>query len=153
MDIASASPNTADASSTLFTKLGDTDDNTLITDPAGTAASNAAPTILVLGAPSSDPTELQTTVQAVRDEAAWFIVAGGEINSDAYQAVLRPHRLVLVKGAGTQYSGKYYVTRVVHELKTGGVYNQSFEARRNARDLDGSEQFGGGGLGLPIPGI
>jgi len=41
----------------------------------------------------------------------------------------------------------------VHDLKTGGEYTQNFEARRNARDLDGSEQFGGGGLGLPIPGL
>jgi hypothetical protein len=151
MDIAAGSPNSGQASDTQFTKLGGTDDNTLITGPATAAA--AAPRILALGSPSSDPTELQTTAQAVRDEAAWFLTANGEINSDAYGAVLRPHRLVLVKGAGTQYSGKYYVTRVVHEIKTGGVYNQTFEARRNARDLDGSEQFGGGGLGLPIPGL
>jgi phage protein D len=153
LDIASASLNTADSSDTQYTKLGATDDNALITGPAGAAAPNAVPEILVLGAPTSDSTELQTTAQAVRDEAAWFLTATGEINCDAYQAVLRPHRLVLIKGAGTQYSGKYYVTRVVHELKTGGEYNQVFEARRNARDLDGSEQFGGGGLGLPIPGF
>ncbi len=153
MDISSASPNTAEVSDTQFARLGATDDNTLITGGASTAAANASPQILVLGAPSSDPTELQTMAQAVRDEAAWFLHASGEINSDAYGAVLRPHRLVLIKGAGTQYSGKYYVTRVVHEIKTGGAYHQTFEARRNARDLDGSEQFGSGGLGLPIPGL
>jgi len=109
--------------------------------------------MLALGPPTSDSTELQVIAQAVRDEAGWFITATGEINSDAYQTVLRPHRLVLVKGAGKEYSGKYYVTRVVHELKGDGSYTQRFEARRNARDLDGSEQFGGSGLGLPIPGI
>jgi len=58
-----------------------------------------------------------------------------------------------VKGAGKAYSGKYHVTRVVHEMKGDGSYSQSFEARRNARDVDGSESFGGGGGGLPIPGI
>jgi len=96
---------------------------------------------------------MQTVAQAVRDEASWFIIARGEINSDAYQTVLRPHRLVLVKGAGKAYSGKYHVTSVVHELNGDGTYTQSFEARRNARDVEGSEQFGGGGLGLPIPGL
>jgi phage protein D len=109
--------------------------------------------MLVLGTPTSDTTEMQTLAQAVRDEAAWLITATGEIDSDAYQSVLRPHRLVLVKGAGKPYSGKYYITRVVHELKHDGSYRQKFEARRNARDLDGSEQFGGGGSALPIPGI
>jgi phage protein D len=153
MDIASATPNEAEATETLFTKLGDTGDDALITAPAAAAAPNATPQILVLGAPSSDPTELQTVTQAVRDEAAWFLQASGEINSDAYGAVLRPHRVVLLKGAGSQYSGKYYVTRVVHQLKTGGAYSQSFEARRNARDLDQTEQFGTGGLGAPIPGL
>jgi phage protein D len=67
--------------------------------------------------------------------------------------VLRPHRLVLIKGAGKTYSGKYYVTKVVHEMKGDGTYRQTFEARRNARDVDGSEQFNGGSLGLPVPGL
>jgi len=58
-----------------------------------------------------------------------------------------------VKGAGKTYSGKYYVTKVVHEVNHEGDYVQRFEARRNARDLDGSEQFGGSGLALSIPGI
>jgi hypothetical protein len=38
-------------------------------------------------------------------------------------------------------------------LTGDGSFTQSFEARRNARDLDGSEQFGASGLGLPIPGL
>jgi phage protein D len=95
---------------------------------------------------------LQTTAQAVRDEAAWFIEASGEINGDAYQHVLRPHRTVLLKGAGTQYSGTYYVTRVSHTITAEGTYTQSFHARRNARDLDGSESFGASNLALAVPG-
>ena len=67
------------------------------------------------------------------------------------EAVLRPRRLVLIKGAGKQYSGKYYVTRVSHELKGDGSYTQRFEARRNARDLDGSEQFGQSQLAVAVP--
>jgi phage protein D len=155
MDVKANSPTTAQVSDTQLTKLGDKDANTLIGNPLGSLVTpkEAQAQMLVLGPPTSDATELQTVAQAVRDEAAWFITASGEINSDSYQTVLRPHRLVLVKGAGTPYSGKYYVTHVVHDLKGDGSYTQSFEARRNARDLDGSEQFGAGGLGLPLPGL
>jgi hypothetical protein len=155
MDVKANSPNEGKAADTILTKLGDKDANTLIGGPLGSLVTpkDAPAQMLILGSPSSDPAELKTMAQAVRDEAAWLISATGEINSDAYQAVLRPHRLVLVKGAGKAFSGKYYVTRVAHEIKADGSYTQKFEARRNARDLDGSEQFGGGGLGLSIPGI
>jgi phage protein D len=155
MDVKGNSPNQAQVSDTQLAKLGAQDANALIGGPLGSLVTpkDAPAQMLVLGPPTSDSTELNTLAQAVRDEAGWFISASGEINSDAYQAVLRPHQLVLVKGAGKAYSGKYYVTRVVHEMKGDGSYTQKFEARRNARDLDGSEQFGGGGGGLPIPGI
>jgi hypothetical protein len=155
MDVKADSPNTAQVSDTQLTKLGDKDANTLIGDPLGSLVTpkDAQAQMLVLGPPTSDSTELQTFAQAARDEAGWFITATGEINSNAYQTVLRPHRLVLVKGAGKAYSGKYYVTRGVHELKGDGSNTQRFEARLNARDLDGSEQFGSSSLGLAIPGI
>jgi phage protein D len=155
IDVKANSTNEAQVGDTQRTLLGDLDLNDLAGGPLGSLVSprDAQAQMLVLGPPTSDATELQTIAQAVRDEAAWFITAGGEINSDAYQAVLRPHRLVLIKGAGDQYSGRYYVTRVVHELKGDGGYTQRFEARRNARDLDGSEAFGGSGLGVSLPGI
>jgi len=155
IDVKANSPNSAQVSDTQLSKLGDRDANDLIGGPLGALVTpkDANAQMLLLAPPTSDATELQTVSQAVRDEASWLITASGEINSEAYQSVLRPHRLVLVKGAGGQYSGKYYVTSVVHELQGDGGYVQKFEARRNARDLDGSEQFGGSGLGLPIPGL
>jgi phage protein D len=155
MDVTANSANTAQVSDTQLTKLGDKDANALIGGPLGSLVTpkDAIAQMLVLGPPTSDATEMQTIVQAVRDEAGWLIAAHGEINSDAYQSVLRPHRLVLVKGAGTTYSGKYYVTKVIHEMNHEGDYIQRFEARRNARDLDGSEQFGSSSAGLAIPGI
>jgi phage protein D len=155
IDVPQDSVNTAQASSMQLTKLGVSDANALVGGPLNGLVSpkDMQAQMLVLGPPTSNATEMQTVAQAVRDEASWFITAQGEINSDAYQTVLRPHRLVLVKGAGKAYSGKYYVTSVVHELHGDGTYTQSFEARRNARDVDGTEQFGGGGLGLPIPGL
>jgi len=152
MDVKENSPNIGQASDTQFDKLGDKDVNALVGDQLDRLVTprEAQAQMLVLGTPTSDATELQTLAQAVRDEAAWFIDAQGEINSDAYQAVLRPRRLVLIKGAGKQYSGKYYVTSVAHQLRGDGSYTQKFEARRNARDLDGTEEFGGGDLGLPL---
>ena len=155
IDVHQNSVNTAQASSTQLTELGATDANALVGGPLNSLVvpKDMQAQMLVLGPPTSNATEMETVAQAVRDEASWFIIARGEINSDAYQTVLRPHRLVLVKGAGKAYSGKYHVTSVIHELKGDGTYTQSFEARRNARDVDGSEQFGGGSLGLPIPGL
>ena len=148
MDVKANSPTIAQVASMQLAKLGDKDLDTLVSGPLNglVTPSDAQAQMLVLGPPTSDATELQTIAQAMRDEAGWFITASGEINSDAYQAVLRPHRLVLVKGAGQQFSGKYYVTSVIHQFKSDGSYIQKFEARRNARDLDGSEQFGGTGL-------
>lgn len=155
IDVKANSPNSAQVGDTQLTKLGDTDAIALIGGPLGALVTpkDVLAQMLLLGTPTSDATELQTAAQAVRDEAAWLITANGEINSDAYQTVLRPHRMVLVKGAGSRYSGKYYVTHVTHELQADGSYTQKFEARRNARDLDGSEQFAENGLGLPIPGL
>jgi phage protein D len=154
MDVRANRPNRAQVGAMKLTALGDQDADALIGDRLRQLVTprDALAQVLVLGPPTSDPTELSTLAQAVRDEAGWLITAEGEINGDAYQHALRPRRLVLVKGAGAAYSGKYYVTRVVHVLASDGAYTQTFEARRNARDLDGSEQFGADGLALPILG-
>ena len=144
LDVKSNGVNAAQAGNTQLAKLGDKDLNALVGTMLNQLVTprESQAQMLVLGTPTADATELQTMAQAVRDEAAWLIAASGEINSDAYQTVLRPHRLVLVKGVGSQYSGKYYVTHITHHLEGSGTYVQKFEARRNARDVDGSEQFG-----------
>jgi phage protein D len=155
MDVKTNSPRRAQVASTQLNTLGEQDADALVGGPLGLLVTpkDALAQTLVLGTPTSDPTEMQTLAQAVRDEAGWLITAQGEINSDAYQRALRPRRLVLVKGAGRTYSGKYYVTRVVHEIRGDGSYTQTFEARRNARDLDDSEAFGDEGLAAAIPGL
>jgi hypothetical protein len=38
-------------------------------------------------------------------------------------------------------------------MKVDGSYTQTFEARRNARDVDGSEDFGSSSLGIAVPGV
>jgi uncharacterized protein len=155
IDVKTGDTNTGQASDSQRTKLGAKSLSDLV---SGTLDSLVTPLdsqaqMLLLGPPTSDEGELTTIGQATRDEAAWCIEAQGEINSEAYQAVLRPHRLVQIKGAGQSYCGKYYVTRVGHELEMGGDYTQKFEALRNARDLDGSEQFGAAGLAVSILGV
>jgi phage protein D len=155
MDIRANSANTGQAGDLKHTRLGAADLQDLVAGTLGglVVPQDAQAQMLLLGPPTSDPTELRTLAQAMRDNAGWCVTAQGEINSEAYQAVLRPHRLVLVKGAGKPFSGKYYVTRVVHELHNDGGYVQRFEAVRNARGLDDTEHFGAAGLEVPIPGV
>jgi phage protein D len=107
--------------------------------------------MLLLAQPTSDSAELGTATQAVRDEAEWLITATGEINPDAYGEVLRVGRLVLVKGAGGAFSGRYLVTRVTHVVGSDNSYRQTFEVRRNARGMDGSERFSADGAGIAPP--
>jgi phage protein D len=149
MDIKSKSPNTSKVGSMTLTKLGKKQVDELISVPLGNLITpkDALSQTLVLGPPTSDSTELAAIAQAVRNESAWFIDATGEVNNEAYQGVLRARRTVLVKGAGFAFSGKYYVTKVTHKLRADGSYSQTFEARRNARGVDGTEKFGGNGTG------
>jgi phage protein D len=84
--------------------------------------------------------ELQALAQAVVDRSAWAISAQGELNTLAYGGVLRAKRPVEVRGAGRQFSGTYYVEKVLHSF-SGDGYTQRFELRRNAIGLTGAEKF------------
>jgi phage protein D len=84
--------------------------------------------------------ELQTYAQAVVDRSAWAISAEGELTTAAYGAILRARRPVPVRGAGRQFSGLYYVEKVLHTF-TGDSYTQRFTLRRNATGLQGNENF------------
>jgi len=54
---------------------------------------------------------------------------------------MRAKRPILVRGVGQQFSGTYYVERVLHTIKSDGTYVQRFTLRRNALGLKGGEQF------------
>jgi phage protein D len=88
----------------------------------------------------AETAELQTLAQAVVDRSAWAITADGELNTVAYGGILRAKRPVLVRGAGRQFSGSYYVERVLHTF-TGDSYTQRFTLRRNALGVTGRERF------------
>jgi len=84
--------------------------------------------------------ELQAYAQAVADQSALAITAEGELNTVAYGGLMRAKRPILVRGAGQQFSGTYYVERV-HHILTPDSYKQSFTLRRNAVGLSGRESF------------
>jgi phage protein D len=155
VDVTSGETASASVTDSAYTKLGASDDASLIGGALAavvTPAENAGE-MRVLGAPSAEETELTALAQAVRDEASWFISATGEVNAEAYGSVLRPHRTVLVKGAGKPYSGAYYVVHVTHQLDGTGTYTMKFEALRNARDVKGDEAFAGAAGGVALPGL
>lgn len=84
--------------------------------------------------------ELQAFAQAVADRTSLSITASGALNTVAYGAVLRAKRPVMVRGAGRQFSGTYYVQSVNHVL-TAESYEQNFSLTRNATGLSGRETF------------
>ncbi|NML16829.1 phage late control D family protein [Azohydromonas caseinilytica] len=79
--------------------------------------------------------------------SAWAYRAEGEVDSDLYPAVLRPHRRLRVTGVGPQLSGDYLVSRVLHHIDDAG-YRQRFTLARNARSAAGA-----GGLGGLLSGV
>ena len=85
--------------------------------------------------------EVQRFAQSVVDRSSWSIVAEGEVNTVAYGGALKAKKPVMVRGVGRQFSGRYYVERVLHQIGGDGSYTQKFTLRRNATGLTGSENF------------
>jgi phage protein D len=96
--------------------------------------------VLLAGTGMAQTGELQPLAQSVVDRSSWAIRAAGELNTLAYGGILRAKRPVEVRGAGRQFSGTYYIERVLHSF-SGDGYTQRFELKRNALGLTGSEQF------------
>jgi len=85
--------------------------------------------------------EVQRFTQAIVDRSSWSIVAEGEVNTLAYGGVVKAKQPVMVRGVGRQFSGRYYVERVLHTIASDGSYVQKFTLRRNAVGLTGQESF------------
>ena len=130
VDVHSSEPQSAQSDSQEDTALGS----------AATVPTADTRQVLMSGTGLTDTGELQTAAQAEVDRSSWAITAEGEVNTVAYGAVLRAKRPVLVRGAGRQFSGAYYVERVLHSF-TGDGYTQQFSLRRNAAGLSGQENF------------
>lgn len=89
---------------------------------------------------------LQTLTQAAVDRSTWAVTVDGELDTAIYSDVLRSGGPVLLRGAGSTYSGTYYVETVRHRIE-GESYTQHFTLRRNALTATGREEF------LPKPGL
>jgi hypothetical protein len=109
----------------------------------------AEPTLLritpppVERAPSTDaanPAERQLHAQARADQSSRSVTASGQVDGLKFSRPLRAGQPVLVRGAGRQNSGLYYVTHVTHRISQDG-YDQAFRAWRNAVGLTGAEVF------------
>lgn len=79
--------------------------------------------------------------QAIADRSSRSLMGSGEVDGLKYGKVLRVGLPVLIRGAGRDYSGSYYVTQVTHSISTDH-YTQRFQAERNAVGLSGTESFG-----------
>jgi Phage tail baseplate hub (GPD) len=82
--------------------------------------------------------ELQAVAQGIVDQSTWAVIAEGQVGSDL--GVLRPGKIVNVRGAGRVFNGSYYVTRVMHSI-TKENYVQKFQAKRNAVGMTGAELY------------
>jgi phage protein D len=89
---------------------------------------------------SSSTQEMTSRLRKAYEPASQFVGLEGEIDSRTYGKVLRAKKTVAVKGAGANFSGLYYVTRVKHLLNLE-TYTQNFSAIRNGIGLTGQEDF------------
>lgn len=81
--------------------------------------------------PAGGANLIQTLVQAEARVSATAdaVRAQGELDTTRYGHILRPRRLVGVRGAGYSLDGLYFVERVTHRLRKGD-YTQSFSLAR-----------------------
>lgn len=130
LDIADQSDQNADVSASGLANLGQ----------STTTADDRPRRVLISNTGLSATGELQTYAQAVVDRSAWSIRAEGELSTVTYGGILRAKRPINVRGAGRQFSGTYYVEKVLHRFQGEG-YTQKFTLRRNATGVTGRENF------------
>ena len=92
------------------------------------------------GMDAANPPELQAAAQSIVNRSSRAIHASGEVDGLMFERCLRPGLPVLVRGAGREHSGLYYVSQVTHTI-SNDQYTQRFEAWRNAVGLTGAEPF------------
>ena len=107
---------------------------------APTVAGDNPRQVLISGTGLSQTGDLQTATQSVVDRSSWAITAEGEVNTVAYGDVIRAKRPIMVRGAGLQFSGTYYVEQVLHSF-SGDGYTQHFSLKRNASGVQGNDNF------------
>ena len=89
---------------------------------------------------AANPTEAQLRALARASATSRNVTAQGEVDGIKFGRPLLVGLPVLVRGAGQQNSGLYYVNAVTHRISRDD-YSQSFSAWRNAVGLTGAEAF------------
>jgi hypothetical protein len=69
-----------------------------------------------LSAPANDAGDLQSRGEGALIEADWFIQASCQTTVAELGAIIRPHTVVELRGAGSRHSGKYFVSGVTHTI-------------------------------------
>jgi hypothetical protein len=92
------------------------------------------------GTDAASPAEVQAQAMARANETSRALRATGGVDGLKYKRPLLAGLPVLVRGAGRQMSGLYYVTSVTHRISRD-EYTQQFSAWRNAVGLTGAEVF------------
>jgi hypothetical protein len=85
---------------------------------------------LHLVAPVDDAGDLQGRGEAALIEAGWFIRAKCQTTVNALKAIVRAQTVVNLLGAGTRFSGKYFVSGVRHTIDPTG-HKMDVELIRN----------------------
>ncbi len=98
-------------------------------------------TVLLSGLAMAQSGQVQRYAQSVVDRSSYSISADGTLDTVAYANVLRAKQPVMIRGVGQQFSGRYYVERVLHTIAGDGTWTQQFTARRNATGLTRRENF------------
>jgi hypothetical protein len=89
---------------------------------------------------AANPAEAQLRAMARATKTSNAIKAAGEINTLKFNRILMAGLPVLIRGAGRENSGLYYVESVTHHISRD-AYTQTFKASRNAVGLTGAEVF------------
>jgi len=79
-----------------------------------------------------DDVQRRARAQAELDKSTYEVVtASGDLDALSYGQILKPRRLVDLRGAGMSYDGTYYVKNVTHNIDViKGEYKQSFTMTR-----------------------
>lgn len=110
---------------------------TSATTAAGADATAARQVKKAFGSSTSTVVTVPVSTGAVADQlarGAFADMALAYVQAEAVgggRADIRPGTVVKVEGAGTPYSGRYYVTSVRHSLVLGSGFTTSFSARRS----------------------
>ena len=84
-----------------------------------------------LSPPVDDAGTLSARAQAALRDAQWFINGTCRTTLNRICKIIKCHTVVNIEGAGSRYSGKYYVVGVKHSIDSA-MHTMDIELSRNA---------------------